>query len=246
MLEETTDNGATLTRIQYTLGDDVISQTVSTWDGVDTWNAAGTQYLLYDGHGSTRQLADSTGAIVSGQEYSYDGYGVMLSDSTTSGAEAAAAADTKMLYAGEQYDASASMYYNRARYYNQSNGTFNRVDPYSGNTQDPQSLHKYAYCHNNPINNIDPSGMFTQAFGYLAEKAIQMVYSLDHAGDNVSYGRWTRLPGIFRLKPDILNWSKRSWLEIKPLSVSGVADGTVSYAKYVLDSPITTVQRMGY
>ena len=76
---------------------------------------------------------------------------------------AAANAGTSMLYAGEQFDSHASMYYNRARYYNPANGTFNRVDPYSGNTSDPQSLHKYAYCHNNPIMGIDPTGMFSLA-----------------------------------------------------------------------------------
>ena len=82
----------------------------------------------------------------------------MLSD--TSGAEEASNADTSLLYAGEQYDGSADMYYNRARYYDPSNGRFNRTDPYAGNSQDPQSLHKYLYCHANPINAIDPSGMF--------------------------------------------------------------------------------------
>jgi hypothetical protein len=46
----------------------------------------------------------------------------------------------------------------RARWYNPQNGLFNRIDPFSGNTHDPQSLHKYLYCHANPINAIDPSG----------------------------------------------------------------------------------------
>jgi hypothetical protein len=32
------------------------------------------------------------------------------------------------------------------------------MDPFTGNNQDPQSLHKYLYAHCNPINNIDPSG----------------------------------------------------------------------------------------
>jgi len=82
----------------------------------------------------------------------------MLSDSSTSGAGAAANADTKMLYAGEQYDSSASMYYNRSRWYNPATGTFNRMDPFAGNNRDPQSLHKYLYTHCNPINGIDPSG----------------------------------------------------------------------------------------
>ncbi len=54
-----------------------------------------------------------------------------------------------------------SQYYLRARWYNPSNGLFNRIDPYAGNNQDPQSLHKYLYCHANPINGIDPSGLLT-------------------------------------------------------------------------------------
>ena len=89
-------------------------------------------------------------------------------------ANAESTANTKMLYAGEQFDSSASMYYNRARYYNPSNGTFNRVDPFSGNNQDPQSLHKYAYCHNNPVMGIDPSGLFT-IVSVLSSTAIQNI-----------------------------------------------------------------------
>ncbi|MHA1952113.1 MAG: RHS repeat-associated core domain-containing protein, partial [Candidatus Thorarchaeota archaeon] len=64
-------------------------------------------------------------------------------------------------YTGEMYDSSASMYYLRARWYDQQTGRFNRMDPFAGNTHDPQSLHKYLYVHNNPINNYDPSGLFS-------------------------------------------------------------------------------------
>jgi hypothetical protein len=32
------------------------------------------------------------------------------------------------------------------------------MDDYPGNYSDPQSLHKYLYCHANPINSIDPTG----------------------------------------------------------------------------------------
>jgi len=136
----------------YTIGDDVIAQ-----------NVAGTsKYLLYDGHGSTRQLADSTGTVA--ENYSYDGYGVMLGGNPGS-ASNPSDPSTHLLYAGEQFDTSLQMYYNRARYYDQNNGRFNRMDPYAGNTQDPQSLHKYLYVHCNPINNIDPSGMIDWNIG---------------------------------------------------------------------------------
>jgi RHS repeat-associated protein len=71
---------------------------------------------------------------------------------------AAEDADTSLLYAGEYYDSDLSQYYLRARYYNPWSGTFNRTDPFAGSRQDPQSLHKYTYAHNNPVNMIDPSG----------------------------------------------------------------------------------------
>ncbi len=49
--------------------------------------------------------------------------------------------------------------YLRARYYDLSNGRFNRLDPFAGNMGDSQSLHKYAYVHGDPVQGIDPSGL---------------------------------------------------------------------------------------
>lgn len=69
-------------------------------------------------------------------------------------------AATNYLYTGEQFDEHAQHYYLRARYYNPLNGRFNRMEPYAGSPQDPQSLHKYLYCHANPVSYRDPSGKF--------------------------------------------------------------------------------------
>ena len=138
MLEETV-NG-TLAK-SYTLGDDVLAQTVG----------ATTSYLQYDGHGSTRLLTSATSAIAN--RFDYDAYGKNLFS-----ANVTSPASTDMLYSGEQFDPNLQMQYLRARYYDQNNGRFNRVDPFAGNNSDPQSLHKYAYCHGNPVMGIDPSG----------------------------------------------------------------------------------------
>jgi len=151
VIEETTTTSGTpdvVDRITYTLGDDVIAQTVSTdITGTPVYGTA--EYLLYDGHGSTRQLAGNDEDIL--EVYAFDAYGVNLNPGVSS--------KTSMLYAGEHYDVDAGHYYNRARWYNPSNGRFNRVDPFSGNMQDPQSLHKYLYAHANPVNSIDPTGI---------------------------------------------------------------------------------------
>jgi len=165
VLEETTGRYDTsdvllsTERMQYTIGDDAISQTKSIWNG-STWSANPTQYLLYDGHGSTRQLVNADLSLQ--DSYSYDGYGVLLQGTSPELQNNPAVTPeqaTSLLYAGEQFDFGSQHYHNRARWYNSLNGRFNQVDPYAGNMSDPQSLHKYMYVHANPINGIDPSGL---------------------------------------------------------------------------------------
>lgn len=142
VFEETSSLGGNLGR-SYVLGDDVLSQNVG---GV-------TSHLLYDGHGSTRQLAGDDGAVTA--NYAYDAYGKMLGGNPNVTDRQSA---TDLLYAGEQFDPGLQMEYLRARYYDQNTGRFNRLDPFEGNNEDPQSLHKYAYAHCDPVNGIDPSG----------------------------------------------------------------------------------------
>ena len=45
-----------------------------------------------------------------------------------------------------------------ARDYNAYTGRFQTMDTYEGSPQDPQTLHKYLYCHADPVNGSDPSG----------------------------------------------------------------------------------------
>ena len=130
----------------YTIGDDVITQASST----------SIEHLLYDGHGSTRQLVDSSENVTA--TYSYDAYGNLLGGNPGTPQNPGSPA-TNLLYAGEQFDTNLQMYYNRARYYDPAVGRFNRMDDFAGSSHDPQSLHKYLYSHANPINNIDPSGL---------------------------------------------------------------------------------------
>jgi RHS repeat-associated protein len=70
------------------------------------------------------------------------------------------AVSNKYLFAGEQFDANLGDYYLRQRYYNTQAGTFTRRDTYEGKLDEPLTLHKYAYTHNNPVNATDPTGLF--------------------------------------------------------------------------------------
>ncbi len=128
--------------IVYILGNDAIGQA----EGTDS-----PVFYIYDGHGSVRNLSNSSGSVL--ENYHYSGYGKLLSNSDTPSIE--------VLYAGQVYDWDIDFYNNWHRWYDPYTGRFNRMDDYAGSPQDPISLHKYLYCHANPINGTDPSGKFT-------------------------------------------------------------------------------------
>ena len=84
--------------------------------------------------------------------YKYDAFGVEKDIDNS---------DTNAFrYCGEYYDAETGTIYLRARYYNPSTGRFISRDSFVGENEDPLSLNRYTYCHNNPIVGYDPSGHF--------------------------------------------------------------------------------------
>ncbi|HEV8427371.1 MAG TPA: RHS repeat-associated core domain-containing protein [Pyrinomonadaceae bacterium] len=129
---------------QYTYGHDLISerQQIS-----GQWQ---TSYYGYDGQGSVRYLTNAAGAVT--DTYTYDAFGNLTARVGTT--------PNDYLFAGEQFDPDLNLYYLRARYLNQSTGRFVSADTFEGFNEDPQSLHKYTYAHNDPVNFADPSGNF--------------------------------------------------------------------------------------
>jgi RHS repeat-associated protein len=140
----------------YALGHDVLFEAT-------TAAPSSARFFVYDGHGSTRMLlASPTPTTVTVQQrYAYDAYGNQLTGAG-SGLTTADAATTRFLYSGERTD-KTGLQYLRARYYDPRSGRFTQLDPFAGNVQDPLSLHKYLYVHGDPVNMIDPSGLFSIA-----------------------------------------------------------------------------------
>jgi len=115
----------------------------------DQFNGSWTMsYYGYDGQGSVRYLMDVNGNVT--DTYTYDSFGNQISKTGTT--------PNVFLYDGEQLDANTGFYNLRARWMNPSIGRFHSMDMYEGQTDDPLSLHKYAYGSNNPINENDPTG----------------------------------------------------------------------------------------
>jgi RHS repeat-associated protein len=150
-------SGNPVKKTVYTIGHDQINQTVySDWDsGTAAWNAETQAWFGTDGHGSVRVLYDALGAILNSgqlQLFHFDAYGNLLNF------PAGVSPATSYLYSGESFDFHIGQQYLRARWYDPTTGRFNRLDPFSGNTSDPQSFHKYAYVHGDPVQGVDPTG----------------------------------------------------------------------------------------
>jgi RHS repeat-associated protein len=63
-------------------------------------------------------------------------------------------------FTGQYYDNEIDLYYLHNRQYHPHIYRFTTRDLVAGNLQEPLSLHKYLYCQNEPINRIDPTGLW--------------------------------------------------------------------------------------
>lgn len=109
-------------------------------------DTTGRTYFLSDAINSTIALTNSSGAIQN--TYSYDHYGNATQSNAT--------LTNPYQYAGRETD-TAGLYYYRARYYSPMMGSFISEDParFAGG-----QLSFYAYVDGNPLNYIDPYGLW--------------------------------------------------------------------------------------
>jgi RHS repeat-associated protein len=63
-------------------------------------------------------------------------------------------------FTGQMLDSTGLYYYN-ARYYDPTIGRFISADSIVQSISNPQTLNRYSYCANNPLNSTDPTGYFS-------------------------------------------------------------------------------------
>ena len=93
--------------------------------------------------GSITDITDCDGTVLN--HYAYDAFGNRTVEEET--------VENRFGFAGEILDAVTGQYYLRARFYNPVIARFLSEDTYYGD-----GLNLYAYCHNNPVGYVDPSG----------------------------------------------------------------------------------------
>ena len=102
-------------------------------------------YYHYDERGSVIHLTNEEGHVI--QEYRYDTFGRIV-------LETGAGIPNPFTYTGRQWDPEAGLYHYRARAYDPATGRFLQHDPLI-------STNPYPYAENNPMNFIDPLGMYS-------------------------------------------------------------------------------------
>ncbi len=102
--------------------------------------------------GSTNVTTNTNGVVQEVLEYAPFGE-IKRHDASSSNTSLA-----KQQFTGKKLDDETGLYYYGARYYDPLLGKFITPDTIVQAPSNPQTLNRYAYCNNNPINNVDPSG----------------------------------------------------------------------------------------
>jgi RHS repeat-associated protein len=128
-----------------------------------------TKYFYHNDHlGGVNVITDINGAQVQLNEY--DPWG-KVSKSTGN-------VDPTHRFTGKELDPESGLYYYGGRYYDPELARFVSADPFVPQPSDPQSLNRYSYVLNNPVNLIDPDGHFFWAIAAIAKAIVSAVQAV--------------------------------------------------------------------
>ena len=141
--------------------------------GVIFTNSSGTGTYYYDKNprGDVVNILDNSGNIV--VKYTYDAYGNCTRGYTTNND---LADSNPIRYRSYYYDEDTGLYYLNARYYNPQWRRFISPDDTAYlDIESANGLNLYAYCGNDPINYVDPSGQWIETVFDLLSLGVSIV-----------------------------------------------------------------------
>ncbi|HKP03956.1 MAG TPA: RHS repeat-associated core domain-containing protein [Chthoniobacterales bacterium] len=134
----------------------------------------------YDAQGSCILLSNTSGGIE--QQYDYDAFGFPYFYTASGGK--VGSLKTRFLFTGREWINDMRIYDFRARMYQPELGRFLQPDPVEFAASD---YNLYRYCHNDPVNKNDPTGLRSELIGELS-RTFQWKISCFFDGGNVYQG----------------------------------------------------------
>ena len=132
-----------------------------------------TKYLTFDHLDTPRVVTNGSGAVISRRDYMpfgeelFAGIGARSEDT----GHTVYGDGLRHGFTGYAKDGESGLNHAEARMYDPQHGRFTSVDPLmaSADTGNPQSLNRYAYTLNNPVNLVDPTGLVSIDDWYMSD-----------------------------------------------------------------------------
>ncbi len=191
-----------------------------------------TQFLTVDRVSSQRVISDSQGTVTSRRDFAPFGEELPTSTPRPLGQGYGSSQDrTRQKFGTYERDEESGLDFAQARYYQANSGRFTSVDSAmgSGHATDPQTWNRYAYVKNNPVNKIDPDGLYPrdqhEFITFLMATLLKRPDARDiahGAGDADSFRH--AATGLFGLGV-IFNWKKHFGKPLKPTELATITKG---------------------
>ena len=150
-------NGTDNIYYTYDPNGQLLSMNLSTRNPDGTWSQGVEYYYVRNAQNDIIGLLDNSGTEV--VRYTYDSWGKLIS--TTGSLASTLGVKNPYRYRGYRYDAETGLYYLTGRYYDPQIGRFINADTADVLVASPMALtdkNLFAYCENNPVMFMDPSG----------------------------------------------------------------------------------------
>jgi RHS repeat-associated protein len=125
----------------------------------------GRQYVFADHLGSTRVVTNQAGGVVARHDYQPFGEEIFSGTGMRAANQGYDQADNvRQKYAGMERDEASGMAHTLWRKYDGLSGRWTSPDPYGGSADitNPQTINRYTYVNNDPVNQTDPDGLSPQ------------------------------------------------------------------------------------
>jgi len=172
-----------------------------------------------DNLGSVTELTDTAGSVI--QFYIYSSFGKIESQLDPNFVQ-------PFTFTAREFNPETGLYFYRARAFDPENGRFLQEDTFEGFKSQPETLTKYSYVQNNPINLVDPLGLIDL-------ETIRTIVNVVSIIDILPIGI---VPGAPQIVGQVLDFT--AFAGTQGILIADFANDTITGDQFILGSVLNT------